>query len=110
MKYYSLLRSPSPLPFLAVRAGHERGDGIDGGLVLVEDRIHLARDRHVDAEGLGQVVGGLGGGNALGDFVHSGQDLWQRLAAAQADAEGVVAAQGAAAGSDQVAKAGDAVE
>ncbi len=97
--------------FVAAGAGHQLADGFFGGFVVVEDGVDLLGDGHLDAVAGGEAEGGGGAGYAFGYFaVQALEDVGELAAAAQFDADGAVAGEGAGAGEDKVAEAGEAGE
>ena len=74
----------------------------------MQDRIHLFRDRHLDAAGASQSDRGLSGEHAFRDCaVHAGNDFGQFAAAAQFDADAAIARKSSGAGEHQVSQAGE---
>ena len=90
--------------FVAAGAGHEFADGFFGAFVVVEDGVHLLGDGHLDGVAGGEAEGCGGAADSFGDFaVEAGDDVGELAAAAQLDAYGAVAREGAGAGEDEVA-------
>ena len=82
-----------------------------GWLVAVEDGVHLLGDGHFYAVARGELERGAGGADAFGDLaVHAGEDVGELAAAAELDADGAVAGEGAGAGEDEIAEAGETGE
>src|SRR5882757_5806373 len=95
--------------FVAAGAGHEFADGFFRALVVVKDGVHLFSDGHFDPVACGEAECGGGAADAFGHFaVEAGDDVGQLAAASELDADGAVAREGAGAGEDEVADAGEA--
>ena len=74
----------------------------------VEHLGHLRRDRQLDAVARAERERGAGRLHAFGDHLHAGEDLGERPAARQLDADVPVAAQRARAGQHEIAQAAQA--
>lgn len=78
--------------------------------VVVEEGVDFADDGNVDSEALGEAEGGTGGGDTFGDGGTGGEGVFEGFAAAEAFAEGPVAAESGEAGDGEVAEAAEAGE
>ena len=84
---------------------HQPAVGLLDGRAVVDHPVDLARDRHRDAALVGELHDDAGCFDALGNLVHRGDDLVDRLAGAELLTDVAVAAALAGAGDDQIAHA-----
>src|SRR5579863_10106933 len=84
---------------------HELADGFAGRAALGEHGMHLLGDGHLDARGPRQRQGRRRCADAFGHHAHAGEDLGERAALAEFDADGAIAAERAGGGEYEVAEA-----
>src|SRR5581483_7624739 len=102
--------SPPSVHLTLQASGHEVGHDLTGGLPLVEEQVHLLRDRHLHADASCEVPDRTRVPYALGHFRHASDDVLQALTPAQSETDGPVPRLVAGAREDEVAEAGEASE
>ena len=92
-------------------AEHELADGFAGIFSFIEDQFHLFGDRHFDAMAAGEAERGARGEDTFSDFSTEALKDFRELAAlSEGFTDGAVTAEGAGAGENEVADAGEAGE
>src|SRR5207248_10899465 len=71
------------LELLFGRPRHQALDSRARGLTFVEDGVHLARDRQLDAAPFGEELDGARRAHALGHLLHPGEHVRERAPAPQ---------------------------
>src|SRR5688572_10965690 len=88
------------------RTSHERVGHPARLPALVQQRVYRFGDRQLDADAAPQLARGARRAHALGHLAHPAEDLVERAAAAQLDADVAVSRERPRAREDEVAEAG----
>ncbi len=94
--------------FALLRPQHQLGEGGLRRADAVDHGLHLLGDGQLDAVARAEIERGLGGAQPLGDHALPAQDVLERAAAAELDADLAVAAAMAGAGQHEIAEPAEA--